>query len=188
MGICKWMQLVFRYLGSWATNLFLLTAGVRELRLLAATLWQFDGTGTNCNWLKTMHRLRYFTYLAHSKRLSTCTFMFYWRRIRFLKATPILEQHICDRRPSNVPVATAYLNRMVSRVFSVKLCTFYYYFCRSGKRNCALTVSDLCCYSRGTLLLRPKTSSSGSGSSGVSSVSLKSKRKLGFRLFDPSEV
>lgn len=88
----------------------------------------------------------------------------------------------------NVPVATTYLNRMVSRVFSVKLCKFDYYFSRSRKRNCVLTVSDPCCYSRATLLLRPKTSSSGSGSLAVSSVSLKSKRKLGFRLFDPSEV
>lgn len=49
------MQLAFRYLGNCATNLFLLTAGVRELWLLADILWQFVGTETNCNWLKPVH-------------------------------------------------------------------------------------------------------------------------------------
>lgn len=54
---------------------------------------------------------------------------------------------------------------------------------RGGKRR-KLTVSDLCCYSRGTLL-QPKASCRVSGSSTVSLVSLKSKRKLGFRLCEP---
>lgn len=90
------------------------------------------------------------------------------------------EQHTSSKATSWT-VQVAFWTALSFSYFNITVSQFWQH--NKVKRS-ALTVSNLCCYSRGTLLLL-NTSCRVSGSSTVSLVSLLSKQQLVLRLREP---